>query len=292
MAAFDSFKNRLESYAGDIDSWHGTDLNITANRIATDSYKTLVTLVEAQQPTLLHQFTETKTSETNGTGSGWSPAYVWALNEGDRFTDVRLGDYSCIEVPDTLERQVQDSNSIYYATATSPVYLKRNQNLYVYPTGGGRACSIDEVQFPADTLDIDGGDGLSIDNVSEDMYHIMILYTAKYVLNYKLFLLQSHLAQGSNDSDSDTQSTAVEASKGWEKTRWYLEEEEDTELAQLKMQILNTENSQIQTEYQWIQAQMQIVDAEYQQSAALLIGSQPRGFSPAAVQESDARGGG
>ena len=271
-------KNRLEPYTGDIDSWHGIDLNTIGDKLIVDGVKYLVGLVEAQQPEILHTFSTRYTSDSSGDTSGWTD-WVYDLEITEKLLSVIRADYECMELPITFERQVQDSTSIYYATVKSPVYVRKGQKLYVYPASG--IVSVDAIVF--DTA-IDISSDYDIANCPKEFYQIPLLYTAKFLTLYKMTLLQDKLPELSDSSDG-TFSTASASSQGFERIRDYIENEVDTELAQAKLQAIRGENQALNQEYQWLQGQLQVIMQELESQAQLLIGIEPKGFSPGAIQE-------
>lgn len=61
----------------------------------------------------------------------------------------------------------------------------------------------------------------------------------------------------------DAQFTESETSDGWQKVRYYIESEEDAELAGLKMSELNGQQQAWVLKYQWYGQQKQLVDSQY-----------------------------
>ena len=60
--------------------------------------------------------------------------------------------------------------------------------------------------------------------------------------------------------------------QGWEKVRYWIEEEEDSELAASHSQSLTAEMQQFVQEYQWYQSQQAMLKQEYNQGVEMLIG--------------------
>ena len=89
------------------------------------------------------------------------------------------------------------------------------------------------------------------------------LYVAKELLKYRLRKLHNALPQMADYSAS--QDAASSTADGWERVRWYIEGDEDPELAQIKMAELNGEQQQILTKYQWYQQQVEILNNKYKQ---------------------------
>tara|TARA_R110002020_G_scaffold128392_4_gene287764 strand:+ start:1370 stop:2452 length:1083 start_codon:yes stop_codon:yes gene_type:complete len=62
-----------------------------------------------------------------------------------------------------------------------------------------------------------------------------------------------------------TQEEADQASAGWEKVRWYVEQDEDSELVQMKIAELNGEQQKFVLDYQWYDATEKELTQRYQQ---------------------------
>ena len=271
-------KDRLEPYTGDIDSWYGVDLNTIGDKLIVDGVKYLIGLVESQQPEMLQTFSTRYTSDVSGDTNGWTD-WAYDLEMTEKLLSVIRADYECKEVPVTFEKRVQDSGSLYYATVKSPVYTRRGQKLYVYPASG--IVSVDAIVFD-EAINISSDYDLA--NCPKELYQIPLLYTAKFLLLYKMTLLQAKLPELSDSSDG-TYAEASASSQGFEKIRDYIENEEDSELAQIKLQAITGENQSLNQEYQWLQGQLQVIMQELENQAQILIGVEPRGYSPSALQE-------
>ena len=64
-------------------------------------------------------------------------------------------------------------------------------------------------------------------------------------------------------TEDNAQFTESETSDGWQKVRYYIESEEDAELAGLKMSELNGQQQAWVLKYQWYGQQKQLVDSQY-----------------------------
>ena len=89
------------------------------------------------------------------------------------------------------------------------------------------------------------------------------IYVAKELIKYRMRKLHEALPQMADYSG--TQSDPPSSADGWERVRWYIEQDEDTELAQIKMAELNGEQQQVLTKYQWYQQQAEILNNKYKQ---------------------------
>ena len=89
------------------------------------------------------------------------------------------------------------------------------------------------------------------------------IYVAKELIKYRMRKLHEALPQMADYSG--TQSAPPSSADGWERVRWYIEQDEDTELAQIKMAELNGEQQQVLTKYQWYQQQAEILNNKYKQ---------------------------
>jgi hypothetical protein len=273
-----TIKERIEPYAGEIDSWHSLDLNSKADQFAVDAHSNLVGIIAAQQPEMLHLFSADYQSDTSGNTNGWT-SYVYTLAETEKVVNVFLEDYVCIEVPSILERQVKEPASNYMATVTSPVFLRKTGKIHVHPAGGSKKVTMRIIDFDTN---IDISDDTTVFGVPEEFLILISLHVAKFLINYKLVLLQDLLPT----------LESVDSNAGFLKLKEYIEDEEDTEIAQVKLQSLQLESAQLQVEYQWLQQQFQLVNQEYMTQSQIIIGVEARGYSPAAAQESHGQGGG
>jgi len=127
--------------------------------------------------------------------------------------------------------------------------------------GSGTAASANIVTYGAVT----GAGGTSaIANFPAEWYRAVILYTAKKLCDKKLMDMRDTLATLSDSYDGG-HATPNESSQGWEKVRYYIEDDEDVELASAKAQAMTAEQAQFALDYKWLQSQRQIIAQEYDQ---------------------------
>ena len=104
----------------------------------------------------------------------------------------------------------------------------------------------------------------AIENFPAEWYRAVILFAAKRLCDAKLMDMRDSLATLSDSSDGGHADPA-EASQGWEKVRYYIEDDEDVELASAKAQAMTAEQTQFALDYKWLQSQRQIIAQEYDQ---------------------------
>ena len=104
----------------------------------------------------------------------------------------------------------------------------------------------------------------AIANFPSEWYRAVILFAAKRLCDAKLMDMRDQLATLSDSSDG-THASPVEGTQGWEKVRYYIEDDEDVELASAKAQAMTGEQQQFALDYKWLQGQRQIIAQEYDQ---------------------------
>lgn len=128
--------------------------------------------------------------------------------------------------------------------------------------GSGTSASANIVTYGAVT---DSGTSSSaIANFPAEWYRAVILYAAKKLCDKKLMDMRDSLATLS-DSYDGTHAAPAESSQGWEKVRYYIEDDEDVELAGAKASAMTAEQQQFALDYKWLQSQRQIIAQEYDQ---------------------------
>ena len=128
--------------------------------------------------------------------------------------------------------------------------------------GSGTAASANIVTYGA--VSNAGSSSSSIANFPAEWYRAVILYAAKKLCDKKLMDMRDKLATLSDSYDGG-HSEPAEASQGWEKVRYYIEDDEDVELAGSKAQAMSGEQQQFALDYKWLQSQRQIIAQEYDQ---------------------------
>ena len=106
-----------------------------------------------------------------------------------------------------------------------------------------------------------------------EKYNVAIaLFVAIELMRYRKRVLWDKLppvkdyTQNTVDSGSSyTYADAQENSDGWEKVRWYIEKDEDSELTQIKIASLNGEQQKFVLDYQWYQNTEAELVQKYQQ---------------------------
>lgn len=126
--------------------------------------------------------------------------------------------------------------------------------------GSGTTASANVVKYGAVT----GADTTSaaIASFPAEYYRAVILYAAKKLCDKKLMDMRDTLAAKSDSYDAG-HSNPSETSQGWEKVRWYIEDDEDVELAGAKSSAMTAEQQQFALDYKWLQSQRQIIAQEY-----------------------------
>ena len=109
-------------------------------------------------------------------------------------------------------------------------------------------------------------------NTATDMVNSSQLWPAHY-LPASVYFVAARLLQKrmldmvaklpTQDDYSGTLANQDEDSEGWVKVRYYVEDEEDSELAGLKMSELNGQQQEWILKYQWYGQQKQLVDSYY-----------------------------
>ena len=108
-----TFKSRIEAIIGTGDSTGNLDIWLTSGA------KFVLIQIPSQK---LLPYAQT-ISYTSGSVALWNR----------KFIGVTVGGYTPILIPPGKETQVADATSIHYATALTPAYLIKGNNLYSYP---------------------------------------------------------------------------------------------------------------------------------------------------------------
>ena len=190
----------------------------------------------------------------------------------------------CREIPAAFAGRATDSNDMmYYATVLDPVYWRGSDSggdpkLFVLPTPtANQPAKIYHVKFP--TIAITDS---AIINFPDEADYLVILYASCKALQRLMNNMHASIptnVEYSTVTGGDTDKT----DKGWEKIRFWIEEEEDSELAGVHAQALGAEMQQFIAEYQWYQSQQTMLKQEYNQGVQMLIG----GGTPKPPQEEE-----
>ena len=181
------------------------------------------------------------------------------------------GNYApCRKIPSMYSDLANDSgNIIHYATATDSVYYIESNNsdvatLFVKPTPtDAQPAKVYHISYPAVAYNAGG----TIANFPDEAEYIVVLYAACKALQSTMGAMQASILH----SDQDGTYTAITSlSQGWENVRFWLENEEDTEMVQGTIASLSGELQQFVTEYQWHQGQYKMLKQDYTQGIASL----------------------
>ena len=180
--------------------------------------------------------------------------------------------YMATDIDVDLAPYIRDTNSIHYAIETSPVYYMYAGNLHILHTGVTKGFT--QIYYDTD-FTFTGTESTSIANFPEQYSIFPVLYTAEQILKFKLTVMRDRFADipdygAYTGGAADTASTAY--GEGWNAVKFYIESEEDAELANLKMNELTQEQQTFLTDYQWLQGQLQEVKEEYEKKFAASFG--------------------
>jgi len=231
-----------------------------------EGYKDIVSKIAASSPDLLKTF-------AMRIYSGWENN-KFKLENHYVFSVFRKGNTApanvfreCRKVDETQKHAVSDSNSIYAATEMDPVYFIEDRYLTVIPDHSVNSGEFEYLGIVApDTLTagdtypsgpITDGDII----IPQDYCIYIVLYTAIKLVEIQLSNMNDGL---STMIDEDNASAAPSGSAGgWDVVRYYIQDEEDMELASAKLQELSAEQQQWTLEYQWYQERLQRLKSEY-----------------------------
>ena len=162
--------------------------------------------------------------------------------------------------------QVTDSTSLYFATVGAPKYTIYGTNLYVYPTpSDAQPAYIEHVQFPT----VAHGDS-SITKFPDEAEYLVTLYASIKALQRLMNTMKSSIPV---HSDQDGSYSAISSlNQGWENVRYWLENEEDTEMSGGTISALSNQMQQFVSEYQWYQSQQTKLQQDYDKGVQILIG--------------------
>lgn len=251
-----------------------------------EGYKDIVNKVASSSPDLLNGFAKK-------INSGWENN-KFKLENHYVFSVFRKGDTApanvfrkCREVQSFQKHEVSDSNSIYAATEMDPVYFIEDRYLTVIPDHSVNSGEFEYLGIVSpDTLTagdtyptgpITDGDII----IPQDFCIYIVLYTAIKLVEIKLSKMNDSL---STMIDEDTKgevpnltTDSATSVNGWKAVRYYIQDEEDTELAGAKLQELNAEQQQWTLEYQWYQERLQRLKSEYLEPFASAAASEGAG---------------
>ena len=251
--ALSNFDADLEGTTGSIS---GENLSLHTNQWLTDGAKEVIN----QLPQKLKE----KCMTATGVGTDFK-VDLDSLGEILYVTrkNADSGYYTkCRKIPSSDGGLATDSgNIIHYATATDPAYWVDGDTsgaatLYVKPTPTSNQTSIlHHVGYPSVVYNAD-----SIANFPDEAEYLVPLYAACKALQSTMGAMQASIIH----SDQDGSYGAITSlDQGWENVRFWLENEEDTEMSQGTIAALSGELQQFVTEYQWYQGQYQMLKQDY-----------------------------
>ena len=164
---------------------------------------------------------------------------------------------STFKLLSTVDNNLMVSFSDNLASVSAGADMPTETNFVSGTTGAANIVSYGAVTG-ADTA------SSAIAHFPAEWYRAVILFAAKRLCDAKLMDMRAKLAVLSDSSDT-THSAPAEASQGWEKVRYYIEDDEDVELASAKAQAMGAEQAQFALDYKWLQGQRQIIAQEYDQ---------------------------
>ena len=169
------------------------------------------------------------------------------------------------QVDPRLRGRISDSSEVIFATATDPAYYIHNGVVVIYPTPTAtKTADVETLNFPS----VAYGDS-AITKFPDDAEYLVVIYAAIKSLQAALSAYQSKIPVHSDQDGTFTSSNT--SSQGWEKVRFLLESEEDTELSSATVQSLSSEMQQFVQEYNFYQAQQQKLQADYDKGIQLLL---------------------
>ena len=160
-----TFKTRLEDLAGTIPA------TADAEQFLKDGVVDVVHRVISTHPEHMSLFTKSETIVDAGT-----------TIHDVHVMEVTRSSTACNEIPATGRHAAADSNSIYFASESDPVYYFLNEKIFVLPTGGSPTMSILE-HGAVNSWDTGTS---SIDHMPSHHYHQVIMYAAIQLLEHKL----------------------------------------------------------------------------------------------------------
>ena len=227
--------------------------------------------IKATSPGSLNLFAQEKTV----VDGGLSVANTTVLYVHRDSIDCRLVDAK-------KRHEIVDATSLFYATASDPVYFIHEAKLYVKPVSGTtvKASIVD----PGEISDIAGTTAIAY--FPTDKYNLVAMYAAIQNLMHRMVVLE-------NDSGFPATALTTMTDSDWtsfdydfddeniDYNTWfqalgdYIQNQEDTALAQMQMQKLQTffagDQQQLQktlTRYQWMQGQYAALKQQYEQAFA------------------------
>ena len=227
--------------------------------------------IKATSPGSLNLFAQEKTVPDGGL----SVANTTVLYVHRDSIDCRLVDAK-------KRHETVDAASVFYATAADPVYYTHEAKLYVKPASGSTVKA--SVVDPGEISDIAGTTAIAY--FPTDKYNLVAMYAAIQNLMHRMVVLE-------NDSGFPATALTTMTDSDWtsfdydfddeniDYNTWfqalgdYIQNQEDSTLASMQMQKLQTffagDQQQLQktiTRYQWMQGQYAALKQQYEQAFA------------------------
>ena len=231
----------------------------------------ILSRIKATSPGSLNLFAQEKTVPDGGL----SVANTTVLYVHRDSIDCRLVDAK-------KRHEIVDAASLFYATAADPVYYTHEAKLYVKPASGSTVKA--SVVDPGEISDIAGTTAIAY--FPTDKYNLVAMYAGIQNLMHRMVVLEGDTGFPSSVLTTfDTASwTALDYDFDAENinyNKWFqvlgdmIQNQEDTALAQMQMQKLQTffagDQQQLQktlTRYQWMQGQYAALKQQYEQAFA------------------------
>ena len=280
--AISTFNQYIQLYAGDFttNDWSDETLETKTDTWMQDGIKYVVNRVKQANPHLLHKFAKDWNGGTSESTGDRGEKYD-IFNSSDvgellhAYKQSSSKKYVAKRTDSSIAAYLGNTYSMYYATTESPAYFISGGEVFVYPSGGTTGF----IQISYDTsVDCSDAD-MELTNFPDEYNVLPVLYTAEKVLEYKLGMLRKRLPKmpeydGYADDNTGTEAapTSAAEAEGWDVVRYFIESEEDSELAGSKIQELSGEQQQIIADYNWIQGQLQGVKEEFEQQFTSFFG--------------------
>ena len=238
---------------------------------ANDGVLDVLSRTKATNPGSLNLFAQEKTVADGGL----SVANTTVLYVHRDSIDCRLVDAKS-------RHAVVNAASWAYATASDPVYFIHEAKLYVKPTSGTTVKA--SVVDPGEISDIAGTTAIAY--FPTDKYNLVAMYAAIQNLMHRMVVLENDTGFPATAlttmTDSDWTSFDYDFDdENIDYSTWFqglgdmIQNQEDTALAQMQMQKLQTffagDQQQLQktiTRYQWMQGQYAALKQQYEQAFA------------------------
>ena len=251
-----SIKTDIEAYTGDIDS---PDYTAEALQFVNDGVRYIYSIVLVNDE-MASRLSDERTLNTSA--STLSLADVMSLDYVTR-SDGTI-QRECLEGIPSMAGLYDDTDSIHYATVTSPVYYVKNNTLNIHPTPTDAQTGKVSVVTPNLANDIATTYALQTNVILPELRLGVTLYAASMILLKKMNAIDkptttnlTTLAAGNVDTAGDR----IDITKWFDIVGDYVQNE-DVELASAYLGKINSylQNYQMeltgdQSQYQWYESQ-------------------------------------